>query len=1206
MGQSPSHEEVATLNAVDTLHISSNTQMPVTATSQLRSDSSRAATRQKNVVFRVTGLPASITNDALVDFIRENLLKNEEQSQLKVTASIVPSCSNNGQESVALVEFGGGVPNFLSALVANPLEDWQVEMDNVDINFDQHFFGFTQLYTPKADKPVTADIIAITGLDGHAYGSWRGKGNLGRMWLRHFLSQDLPYCRTMTYGYNSKLSTRGVDTIMDYSRGLLEALKKIRNTEELRQRPLFFIAHSFGGIILAHCLVKAVQTNEDDHPTIAMLHKATYGMLLFGIPHKGLVVDDIEKMLASQDNHPRGALLQQIKVKSELLENQLVDFKNLVRDRKIVSFYETGQTRQLQFDSDSQRWERTGDFITKVDNDSALLQLPDSMEDKIPLHSDHSMMVKFGNRNDIGYTSALHKLQEFEQEASNVVKTRFSRVQQTSTVKYLVPYTSNPDFVGRSEILNILKNQLGHTQQAGGTSQARASLYGLGGAGKTQIALEYIFQLQKTHPKVSVFWIHASSAARFRQAFASIAQEYDIPGYAEPKADMPLVVKDWLEKKDHGEWLMVIDNADDMQIFSGQPAGTATSSSKAKDEKNLARYLPECAHGTILITTRNKQVGVRMTKGQQPIEVLRMNEEESAQLLRAKLKGINTTITELSTLSSQLEHLPLALAQAAAFIQETSITVHKYLQLLSNSDMDIVHLLSREFETVGRDTEAAQAVAQTWFLSFQQIEQQNILAGELLSFMSLLDRQDIPTQLISHYAKQARNRGPQSEIDLTEALGILKAFSFVTEGTSGSFDMHRLVQLVTRKWLTNQGMISRFGGEALMTVSEMYPFGTYETRATCAALLSHANAVLQLDGLKSREENEAKASLLHCVAGFFRFQGKWSIAETFNREARDIRKELLGHDHPDTLTSMNNLASTYKEQGRWKEAEDLEMQVMETRKRKQGADHPHTLTSINNLALTYRKQGRWKEAENLFVQVIETRKAKLGADHLQTLTSIDSLASTYQKQGRWKEAEDLFVQVIETRKMKLGADHPHTLTSITDLAFIYINQGRLKQAEDLLMQVIETRKRKQGADHLDILIGMNNLALTYQKQGRWKEAEDLFMQVIETHTMKQGADHPDTLNCVNNLALIYWKQGRWKEAEDLFMQVIETHKMQQGADHPNTLTSMNNLALTWKAQDRHDDALALMKTCAQTQHRVLGPMHPNTIASQSWIEEWEI
>ncbi|KAM6483909.1 hypothetical protein HDV62DRAFT_389029 [Trichoderma sp. SZMC 28011] len=1119
MDHRPSREEVAMPNAVETFRNSFDIQAPATATSRLQIDPSRVVIRQKNLVFRVTGLPASQTNDALVDFIRNNLLKGEEQSQSKVTASIVPSCSNNKQETVALVEFGGRVPDFLSALDANPLEDWQVEMGDVDINFDQHFFGFTQLYTPKADKPVNADIIAITGLDGHAYGSWRGKGNLGRMWLRHFLSKDLPYCRTMTYGYNSKLSARGIDTIMDYSRGLMEALKKIRNTEELRQRPLFFIAHSFGGIILAHCLVKAVQTNEDDHPTIATLYKATYGMLLFGIPHKGLVVNDIEKMLAGRDNHPRSALLQQIRVKSDLLENQLADFKNLVRDRKVVSFYETRQTRQLQFDSDSQRWERTGDFITKVDNDSALLQLPDFMEDKIPLDSDHSMMVKFGNRNDTGYTSALDKLQQFEQEASNVVKARFSRVQRTSTVKYFIPYTSNPDFVGRSKIFKLLKDQLGHTQQTStSTSQARASLYGLGGTGKTQIALEYAFQLQKTHPTVSVFWIHASSAARFRQAFASIAQKYDIPGYAEPKVDMLLLVKGWLEEKDRGEWLMIIDNADDMQLFFGQPAGTTTSPSKEKDEEHLARYLPECAHGTILITTRNKQVGVRMTKGQQPIEVLRMNEGESAQLLRARLKGISATNTQLSMLSSQLEHLPLALAQAAAFVQETSITVHKYLQLLSNSDMDIVYLLSREFETVGRDTEAPQAVAQTWMLSFQQIEQQHVLASELLSFMSMLDRQDIPAQFLSHYGKQTGGGVPRAEIELTEALGILKAFSFVTETTdSGSFDMHRLVQLVTRKWLTSRGTISRFSTEALMTVSNMYPYGQYETRTKCAAYLSHANAVLHLNGLKSKDEKKARASLLYCIADYFNFEGKWSQAEMFHTEAREIRRELLGADHRDTLRSMHSLALTYTYRGRWKEAEDLLVQVIEARKIKLGADHPDTLASMSNLALTYTYQGRRKEAEDLHLQVMEACKIKLGADHLDTLSSMSNLAFTYQYQGRWEEAEDLLVQVIEACKIKLGADHP------------------------------------------DILVRMNNLASTFRDQGRWKEAEDLLVQVMETWTIKLGADHPYTLTSMFNLAITWEYQDRHNDALALMKTCAQTRHQVLGPMHPGTIRAQSTV-----------------------------------------------
>ncbi|KAH6841212.1 hypothetical protein CC77DRAFT_946574 [Alternaria alternata] len=384
--------------------------------------------RKKGPVFRVTGLSVSQCDDelrtTLEATIKQELLPDEKPT-LGFSTTIVPSCYDNENKRVALVNFHDKVPVFLLELVTNPSEIWQIEMGDTDITFDCHFRGMTQLYTPKLETPVTADIVAITGLDGHAYGSWRGKGNLGRMWLRDFLSRDLPCCRTMIYGYNSKLSSHGIDKIIDYSRGLREELKKVRDTEESRQRPLFFIAHSFGGIILAHCLNQARQTNEDDDLTISAVHRATYGMLLFAIPHKGIAIDGIQKMLGGQEDHSRIGLLEQIKKGSDILAQSLADFKNVVRDRKVVSFYETGQTRQVELNSESSRYARTGEFVTVVDTDSAILQLPDHLEEKIPLTADHSMIVKFDSTDDQGYTSARDKLRKFEQDAPSVVATRF-------------------------------------------------------------------------------------------------------------------------------------------------------------------------------------------------------------------------------------------------------------------------------------------------------------------------------------------------------------------------------------------------------------------------------------------------------------------------------------------------------------------------------------------------------------------------------------------------------------------------------------------------------------------------------------------------------------------------------------------------------------------------------------------------------------
>jgi tetratricopeptide (TPR) repeat protein len=634
-----------------------------------------------------------------------------------------------------------------------------------------------------------------------------------------------------------------------------------------------------------------------------------------------------------------------------------------------------------------------------------------------------------------------------------------------------------------------------------------------------------------------------------------------VPGYDNPKEDVLLLVKAWLERKERGRWLMVLDNADDMQLFFGQHVGPANASPSSHEE-SLGRHLPECPHGAILVTTRNKQAGSRLTKGKRPIEVGKMDEGETDQLLRARLDGINVAPSESSALSSRLEHLPLALVQAAAFIQENTITIGEYLRLLDKSDQHVVDLLSEEFETDERDSETPRAVAETWILSFEQIQRQNPFAGELLSLMSLLYRQAIPLDFLCRYRKQQQDQEVRGEIQLTTALGVLKAFAFVAEEKDHGLDMHRLVQLVTRKWLVKKGRMRHFAGQALLAVSHCYPFGRYENWAVCSAYLAHAYAVLGGEGTGSRDEKAGKATLLHSVAGFFNYRGQWKDAERFQLEAVELREEIFGSEHRDTLTSKASLASTYWNQGRWEEAEKLEGQVMETFKTKLGADHPDTLTSMGNLASTYRNQGQWVEAEKLEVQVMETRKTKLGADHPDTLISMANLASTYWNQGRWEEAEKLEGQVMETRKTKLGADHPSTLTS------------------------------------------MANLASTYRNQGRWEEAEKLFVQVMETFKTKLGVDHPETLTSMANLASTYRKQGRWVEAEVLQAKELELCSKKLGQRHPDTLTSMKNLAFIWKDMGRHEDALGLLQTCFDLRQQVLGVGHPYTVSTLSTLEAW--
>ncbi|KAJ9636760.1 hypothetical protein H2199_007754 [Coniosporium tulheliwenetii] len=162
-------------------------------------------------------------------------------------------------------------------------------------------------------------------------------------------------------------------------------------------------------------------------------------------------------------------------------------------------------------------------------------------------------------------------------------------------------------------------------------------------------------------------------------------------------------------------------------------------------------------------------------------------------------------------------------------------------------------------------------------------------------------------------------------------------------------------------------------------------------------------------------------------------QGRWTKAEELGLQVVETTKRVLGDEHPDTLSSIANLASTYMEQGRRKEAEELRLQVVETTKRVLGDEHPDTLISIANLASTYREQGRWTEAEELYIQVMETRKRVLGKEHHRTLNVMSNLAWTWKFQGRDQQAVGLMAECWQLRQRILGVDHPHTVSSLEAL-----------------------------------------------------------------------------------------------------------------------------------------------------------------------------
>ncbi|KAF1976461.1 hypothetical protein BU23DRAFT_627867 [Bimuria novae-zelandiae CBS 107.79] len=617
----------------------------------------------------------------------------------------------------------------------------------------------------------------------------------------------------------------------------------------------------------------------------------------------------------------------------------------------------------------------------------------------------------------------------------------------------VIPFSRDADFVERGHLLHKLCKKCA-------LPDARHAIVGLGGVGKSQLAIEHAYRTREQSPETWVLWAHASNAARLEQSFHDIADRVKITGRQDPQINIFKLVHDWLCDSKQ-PWLLVLDNVDDASFLLD--AETASSQTAARP---LREYLPHCEHGSILITSRSKEAALKLVEQRDIIRLDPMDEAQSLALLARKLgaPADNSSDMELAELAAALEYMPLAIVQAAAYISQRAplCSVAQYLDQLRKSERKRTSLLNRDEGQLRRDREAKNSIIATWQISFEHIQQTRPSAADLLSLMSFFDRQGIPRGVLQLRAKhdKVKINNKSSNNDLFEDdssendsfeddsleddafndnVTVLRNFCFVSANTDGaSFEMHAIVQLSMRTWLATNGKLEQWKQQFISNLYTAFPTGEYENWAACQALFAHAKAAASHKP-KAASSLIEWATLLYCAAWYAKSKGSAGEAETLAIQSMKVRKTVLGREHQDTVWSIAMVADTYSLGGRWDEAEKLREQVVETRKKKLGVDHPDTLTSMANLAManlasTYRNQGRWDAAEELQVQVMETFKKKLGADHPDTLTSMANLAWTWKSLERSAEAIGLLQECVRLRCQILRAGHPDLVSSSKILA----------------------------------------------------------------------------------------------------------------------------------------------------------------------------
>ncbi|KAI3323837.1 TPR-like protein [Xylariaceae sp. AK1471] len=678
----------------------------------------------------------------------------------------------------------------------------------------------------------------------------------------------------------------------------------------------------------------------------------------------------------------------------------------------------------------------------------------------------------------------------------------------------IIPLGRNRAFVGRAPILDELVEMI--LPDADPHDCQRVAIEGLGGVGKTQIALEATFRMREKDASCSVFWVPAVSRATFENGYRDIGQTLKISGIDEDKANIKSLVMAALSKTSR-KWLLIIDNADDTELLFG-----------GVNSYSICDYLPFSTKGSILFTTRNHEVVGRLDiLPDQAFTIDGMSENEALQMLGKAIKPQQMRDSDSNkALLELLAYLPLAIKQAAAYMARTGVSVKKYLEGYRRSDKSRIDFLSRHFEDRGRYREIANPIATTWLISFNHIEKFYLLAARYLKFISFLAEKDIPRALLPEY----------EETDSAEAVGVLQGYSFITEREDGdSFDVHRLVKLAAHESVGDE--TSQYATEVIQHLSRLYPYPKHENRHVWMRYIPHAEAVLRPS--LTDTDKETKAKLVNKVGRSYELVGRYGVAEHMYRQALHLREEDLGRKHPDTLTSMNNLAIVVHSLGKYEEAEQMHRQTLQFQEEELGPKHPETLTSMNNLASLLNSQGKYDEAEQMHRQALQLKKEKLGPKHPDTLISMDNLGLVLNNQGKYEEAEKMHRQALHLREKELGPKHPNTLTSMNNLALVFYNLEKYKEAEQMILRTLQFKEEELGPKHPSTLISMDNLALVLNSLGKYEEAEQMHRQILQFQEEELGPKHPETLTSMNNLASLLNSLGKYEEAERLYRQASQ-------------------------------------------------------------------
>ncbi|MFE5795144.1 tetratricopeptide repeat protein [Streptomyces sp. NPDC056503] len=743
------------------------------------------------------------------------------------------------------------------------------------------------------------------------------------------------------------------------------------------------------------------------------------------------------------------------------------------------------------------------------------------------------------------------------------------------------------------------------------TGDAAAVVTGLGGVGKTQLAVHHIQQVRQasglpvptgtvlasptdTVPPVDLLlWITATDAASLTAAYAQAGQELG-------RAGVPLATGDnadqaargfltWLQTtREH--WLIVLDDLPDAGVL-----------------RDL--WPPATPTGRTLITTRNRDTA--LTEGRRHITVGLYTPDEAVHYLRQRLTGtgIDLDDTELRQLADDFGHLPLALAQAASYIRENGLALDEYRAELREVPLDDA-LPGIE----GLPDRQAHTVTAAWTLS---IDYANALtpaglAQPLLHVLALLDPSNTPDGItaapaLQQHLQRARDAGtrtparPVTERDVKRALRVLHRLHLTDITTDHTLRTHQLLQRTLRETRA-PGEIDRLGAVAADALLETWPEHENPTstnyRAATASLTAHTV-------LRDPHDDGLHAVLFR--AGTTLGQaGHVAAARDHYQHLHATAHQLLGPDHHHTLITRGNHADWRGQTGDFTGAAHAFTELLADQLRVLGPDHPSTLTTRSHLTQWRGVAGDPAGAAHAYAELLADRTRTLGPDHPSTLATRSHLARWRGLAGDPAGAAEAYAELLTHHLRTLGPDHPDTLVARGNLATWRGEAGDPTGAAEAYAELLTDHLRTLGPHHADTLITRSNLARWRGLAGDPAGAAEAYAELLTHHLRTLGPDHPDTLITRSNLAEWRGKAGDLTGAADAYAKLLTDRTRVLGPDHPHTLLTRYHRAALIGADGNPAGAVDALRELAQDEARIYGSRdHREVRSTLAELKRWQ-